>query len=113
MTTERTTQMTDKNKRIISLAYGIILSVMLAVSGILLIYSCVSIYNLGDRPFTPESIGAAFSKISIPIYATIALVVIGIIGKLLEPHKMDAPRSTVSKKAIARRLEEKRSLIMF
>lgn len=99
--------MTDKNKKIISLAYGIILSVMLAVSGILLIYSCVSIYNLGDRPFTPESIGTAFSKISIPIYATIALVAIGIIGKLLEPHKKDAPRANVSKKAVAKRLEEK------
>ena len=99
--------MTEKNKRIISSVYGIILSLMLAVSGILLIYSCVSIYNLGDRPFTPESIGAAFSKISIPVYATVVLIAIGLVEKLIESRGKDAPRAVVDKKAVAKRLEDR------
>ena len=80
---------------------------MLAVSGILLIYSCISIYNLGDRPFTTENIASAFSKIAIPIYLTVAVVVIGAIASLFVARKGEKQKAVANKKAIAKRLEKR------
>ena len=105
--TERMTQMTKKTKNIIRTAYKTLLSVMLAVSGILLIYFCVSIYNLGDRPFTQENIAEAFSKIAIPIYATVIAVVIGAVASLFTARKSEAQKSVANKKKTAERLEKR------
>lgn len=102
--------MTEKTKRILQTSYKILLSVMLAVSGILLIYSCVSIYNLGDRPFTVENISNAFSKIAIPIYATVAVVVIGAVASLFVSRKSEPKKAVVNKRKTAQRLEKRLDL---
>ncbi len=99
--------MTEKTKKILRTSYTTLLSVMLAVSGILLIYSCVSIYNLGDRPFTTENIANAFSKIAIPIYATVAVVVIGAVASLFGARKSEVQKAVANKKKIAERLEKR------
>ncbi len=99
--------MTEKNKRFLQASYKILLSVMLAVSGIFLIYSCISIYNLGDRPFTTENISNAFSKIAIPIYATVAVVVIGAVASLFVTHKSEPQKAVANKKKISERLEKR------
>lgn len=61
-------------KKRIHLIYSIALSVALAVAGVCLMVACVSIYNAGDRPFTPEAVAAAFSGIALPVYICLALV---------------------------------------
>ena len=66
-------------KKRIHQIYGILLSVSLVVSGILLIIACIGIYLSGDRPFTPEAVAAAFSGIAIPVYLCLALIVGGFI----------------------------------
>ncbi len=99
--------MTEKTKKILQVSYKILLSVMLAVSGILLIYSCVTIYNLGDRPFTTENIANAFSKIAIPIYATVAVVVIGAVASLFAARKTEVQKAVVNKRKTAERLEKR------
>ena len=99
--------MTETAKNIIRIAYKTLMSVMLAVSGILLIYSCVSIYNLGDRPFTAENISNAFSKIAIPIYATAVLALLGLAFTVFGPQKDESCKSTQNKKKTAERLEKK------
>ena len=78
---------TDKKQNRIHLIYGIALSVILAVTGILFIWSCYSIYRSGDSPFTRESIGAAFDKIAIPVYITIVAVVGGVVINLIYPRE--------------------------
>ena len=51
--------MSEKTIRTIRLVYGVVLSALLVMAGVLLITGCVSIYQSGPRPFTPESIAAA------------------------------------------------------
>ena len=99
--------MSAKTKNIIRIAYKTVMSVMLAVSGILLICSCVSIYNLGDRPFTTENISNAFSKIAVPIYATAILALVGFAFTVFGPHKGESSKSAQNKKKTAERLDAK------
>ena len=66
-------------KKRIHQIYGILLSVSLVVSGILLIIACIGIYLSGDRPFTPEAVAATFSGIAIPVYLCLGLIVGGFI----------------------------------
>lgn len=82
-------------KKHIRLVYGIVLSIMLIVSGICLCAACIGIYNSGDRAFTRESVSAAFSEIAVPVYLCLALIVGGWIlngflpaeTKKLQPEK--------------------------
>ena len=71
--------MTEKIKKNIHIIYSIVLSIMLAVAGICLIVACVGIYNSGSRPFTPESVAAAFTTIALPVYICLGLLLGGIV----------------------------------
>ena len=71
--------MSNKTAKLIRMIYGIALSVLLIVTGVLLMVSCVNIYKIGDRPFTVENISNAFGKIAILVYITLGVVVIGVI----------------------------------
>ena len=87
--------------------YGIVLSVLLIATGILLMISCVQIYESGPRPFTPESISAAFSKIAVFVWVTCGAVVLGIILALLCPVEQGKPRVIKHKKITLRRLQSR------
>lgn len=65
--------------QIFHIIYSIILSISIVVAGICLITACVSIYNLGGKPFSRESVTDAFSKICIPVYICLALTVAGFV----------------------------------
>ena len=80
-------KLNDKVKSRVHLIYGITLSVMLAVLGVLFICSCYSIYKSGSSPFTRESIGEAFSRIAIPTYLTVAVVIGGGILSVVLPKE--------------------------
>lgn len=66
-------------KKRIHLIYSIVLSIVSIIAGICLIAACISIYNIGDRPFTPETVSAAFSTIAVPVYLCLALILGGFI----------------------------------
>ena len=87
--------------------YGIALSLALIVTGVLLMISCVQIYKSGSRPFTPESISAAFSKIAVFVWVTVGAVILGIILALLFPAEQGKPRVIKQKKATLRRLQSR------
>jgi hypothetical protein len=70
-------KLSDKAKWGIRIAYNVLVSVMLVVTGVLFAYECYLIYKSGPSPFTRESIAEAFSHISVMTYITISLVVIG------------------------------------
>lgn len=61
-------------KKRIHMLYGIVLSTMLAISGICLCIACVGIYLSGKHPFSPEAVAAAFQTIAVPVYLCLALV---------------------------------------
>ena len=84
-----------KNIRLIS---GVVLSAMLIITGVLLMSACVNIYNIGDRPFTPENISAAFAKISVPVWLTVGAVIVGGVITLIIPAEKKKPRAIKDKR---------------
>ena len=81
-------KLTDKSQRTVRLISSIVLSALLAVSAILLIVSCYSIYKSGPSPFTRDSISSEFSKISAVLYLTvIAAVLTAVIYLVIPPEK--------------------------
>ena len=99
--------MSKKTAFLIRRIYGVALSVALIVTGVLLMISCVNIYKSGPRPFTPESISAAFSKIAVFVWVTVCAVALGIILALLVPAEQGKPRVIKQKKATLRRLQRR------
>lgn len=99
--------MSGKTKKLIYLIYGIFLSILLIVSGILLMISCYDIYSLGQSPFTYASISAVFSKIQIFILITVCAVLIGAVFKIFFPPEAKKIKPAAFRKAILARLEKK------
>ena len=69
------------NKSFCKKAFKIILSLSIVISGILLILGCLNIFYAGNG-YSREIIKLIFSKISIPIFITIALIIIDFIIEL-------------------------------
>lgn len=70
--------MNEKKLRLIHTVCGCVISAALIVAAVCLIVSAYTIYNLGDSPYTPESIGAEYDKIAIPLWVAIFAVIAGI-----------------------------------
>ena len=71
--------MTNEKLRRLHLIYGIALSVIIIITGICFIVSCIDIYRSGARPFTYESINSHFMAIVVPV----VLCIVGIIGGMV------------------------------
>ncbi len=102
--------MSNKTKKIIYLIYGILLSILLIISGILLMVSCYNIYSLGDRPFTPDSISAAFAKIQAILYVTVGAVAVGGLMKIFMPLDEPEFKANIAPITTLKRLEDKYDL---
>ena len=79
--------MSDKIKDRIHLIYHILVSILLVISGLCLMTACVDIYRSGDRPFSRLAVATAFSKIAIPVYFTLGLVVAGFLLEAFAPRQ--------------------------
>ena len=101
--------MSKKTAQTIRLVYGIVLSLLLIATGILLMVSCVNIYQIGKRPFTPENISAAFEKIAIPVWITVGAVVVGLILRPILPIEKSKLKARKDKKITLAQLEKKLS----
>lgn len=61
--------------KLLHLIYGIVVSIMTVISGLLLTAACLQIYRSGgEQIYTPEKVAAAFAPIAVPIYITLALI---------------------------------------
>ncbi len=95
---------TDAKKRIHFIS-GIIISVMLIATGVLFCFSCYAIYNSAEsQMYTYESIGAAFSKISIPVWICVATVILGAILSFVFPVEKEKNKAHVPQSKILNRL---------
>ena len=99
--------MSNNTVRIIRFTIGIVLSVLLVITGLLFILACVAIYQSGNRPFTPENIGKHFASIQIPVYITLAALVIGILVRLFLPRTEKKERIVPNRRAIMQRAERR------
>ena len=77
--------MNEKKLRLIHTVCGIVVSVALIVAAICLIVSAYTIYKSGDSPYMPESIGAEYAKIAIPLWVADFAVLAGIILNIALP----------------------------
>ena len=92
--------MSEQAKKTRYLIFGILLSVLLVTTGILLMASCVSIYKIGHRPFTPENISAAFSKIAFPVGVTAGMSIVGLLMNVIFPYMNPTPKARKDQKRI-------------
>lgn len=85
--------MNDKAIKLIRLIYGIAVSIMLVISGLLLTAACLEIYHSGgEQIYTPEKVAAAFAPIAAPIYITLAMIAGSFLLEWLLPtHKKRPP----------------------
>ena len=77
--------MTDRNKKILRIAYNTTITIALVLVAMLLMVSCVAIYRTGDFPFTREVVAEHLNRIALPIYVCLGLVAVGIILHPLLP----------------------------
>ena len=80
-------KLSDKAKWGIRIAYNVLVSAMLVITGVLFAYECYLIYKSGPSPFTRASIAEAFSHISVMTYITISLVILGAGLYIFMPEK--------------------------
>lgn len=106
--------MTKKTKSRIHLIYGIVLSVVAVVCGILFILSALSLYRTGlatdTQPYTVQTIAAAFSRIAVPVYLCLALVIGGIVLNLVLPQEQKRVAPEKNRQLILQRLQSKTDL---
>ena len=90
----------DKIKRVHRF-YSWGLAAILGVIGVLMILSCLDIYNSGPRSYSAEAIALRFQRISIPVYIGIAGIIGGIALNTLLPlppqrsKSLHTPRETM------------------
>ena len=99
--------MSKKTVKYIKLIYGIVLSALLIITGVLLMVACINVYKIGNRPFTPENISAEFQKISIFIWLTLDATVGGIILKLGLPSDESKLKASKDEKKTLSRLMQR------
>ena len=99
--------MNEKNVKLIRTIMGIALSISLIVSGILLIISCINIYNLGSRPFTVENISNSFNQIKIPLFITLGIVAVCAVIQFILPRENIKHRASPDKRASLARMENR------
>ena len=79
-------KISERAGKILRLTLSIATLVMLTVSAVLFVISSISINATGASPYTYASIGAAFGRIAIPVYITVALVIAsGIVFTFIAP----------------------------
>ena len=92
--------MTEKNKKIIYLVYGIVQSLLLLVCGIALICSALHIYDGGEGTYSRETVTAALKSIAIPLILCAVCIIAGGILTLVLPRNAKKPRGEMHPAAV-------------
>ena len=94
-------KLSERAVKLIRIILPILLAVMLGVCAVLFIISAYSINKIGQSPYTYETIGAAFRKIAVPVYCTLALTVVCALvltfGFPTENGRVKPPRDALSR----------------
>ncbi len=99
--------MSDQMKRRVRLGYAIFVSLLLALTALLFVISCIGIYRSGDSPFTRESVGTAIRAIIVPIVLTVACAIGGGILHVCMPPPAEKLRAPKDADATLRRLSKR------
>ena len=85
----------------------IVLSCSLFVAGICLMAACVGIYRSGDKPFTPESVAAAFGPIALPVFLCLGLILVTALYELLVPCNAEKKAPARQTRMVLNRMQER------
>ena len=101
-----------KKTELVRKILNILVSVAVFVLGACFIYGCLSIYYTGESsPYSLESVGKAFSKIAIPVYISVAVIVIGSVYGIIFPAEGEKPKGLIRDyKAILLKLSKKKDI---
>lgn len=100
-----------KNKDIlVRRIYNILHSTSILIAGICLIAGCLSIYSLGDQPYSRQVVAETFSKISIPVYLCLILTAIGFIWDFILPSNTEKEKNFRPYTHLLNRLIERKDL---
>lgn len=88
--------MSEKNASLARRITGWVLAALAVACAAAFVLACVQIYRSADRPFTPESIGAAWKTVAIFFYSTVALAVAAGVLHLLYPAPAKKQKSSAS-----------------
>ncbi len=106
--------MTQETINRIHKIYGIVLSIVAVAAGILFIVSAYGLYTDGKaadvQPYTVQTIAAAFSKIAIPVYLCLFLVIGGFILDAVLPREKKKTPAEKNLPLILSRLQAKTDL---
>lgn len=105
--------MNDKAIQLFRLIYGIALSVMCAVSGLLLMAACLQIFQSGgEQIYTPQKVAAAFSPIAMPVYFTLALIAGSFLLEFLLPAEKKRAKPQKQYPLLLRKAYEKADMAL-
>ena len=76
--------------------FKILLATSIVIAGISLIIGCALIYFSGNG-YSREIVGETFSKINIPVYLSLAFIVVDVVWELLSPTTKENKK--INKKA--------------
>jgi len=99
----------DKIKRVHRF-YSWGLAAILVVVGVLMILSCLDIYNSGPRSYSAEAIALRFQRISIPVYIGIAGIIGGIALNIFLPLPSQRAKSLITPQESMLRMRQKVSV---
>lgn len=95
--------MTQEKIRKVHLLYSAVTAVLVLIMAIVLIISCVNIYQSGDRAFSRDSIGATMDAIALPCWLCIAAVLGGGFLQLALPVAEDKTKPVRNQNALLAR----------
>ncbi len=90
--------------------YNILHSISIIVAGIFLMAGCLSIYTLGDQPYSRQVVAETFTKIAVPVYLCLALTIISFIWDFIIPSKSEKEKKFIPYSHILNRLNTKKDL---
>ena len=96
----------DKIKRVHRF-YSWGLAAILLLIGVLMIISCLDIYNSGPRAYSAEAIALRFQRISIPVYIAIAGIIGGIALNIFLPVASQRAKSLITPQESMLRMQQK------
>lgn len=100
--------MTKKNIRTAKLVYGICLTVLTALVGVLFIVQAWTIFRSAEQdPYTVEIIGEKFREIAAPVFIWVAAVIGGGVIGLIFPEEKERPRAYIRTQLTLTRLQRR------
>ena len=107
--------MTEKNKKRIHQIYGILVSIACVFAGVCFIAACMNIYYGGQEAgltqlYTRQIVAENFSKIALPVYTCLVLVLGGMVLNFVMPQEKAKLKPEKNLPLILARLQEKTDL---